>query len=252
MGKSKNYSDELMLEAVEQYANLNPEKRIKRTELAAWANENIAELEGVHDYDFARYVKVIKNGKEIRIDRPCTSRINAINEARAGLMFKKNYILHSSGPDEFLDLPDLVKRKMVLDARKEFAKIFSKNEDLTIQIRKSEAEKCSMEKEVSLLKGRVDEALKTQEVLAKMLKFYLAKIREYEHLGKLEEIGITNEGVELKKLYDSADGYLKNPNLDVIISRHLSGEVETERGGFKKEDYINMALDGLDLTDENE
>ena len=64
MARTQKFPEDLLLEAVVKYAEVEKGK-IKATELAAWAASNIKGLEGVRDYHFMRPVrnKDSKHGK---------------------------------------------------------------------------------------------------------------------------------------------------------------------------------------------
>lgn len=56
MARTQKFPEDLLLEAVVKYAEVEKGK-IKATELAAWSALNIKGLEGVRDYHFMRPVK---------------------------------------------------------------------------------------------------------------------------------------------------------------------------------------------------
>lgn len=84
MARTQKFPEDLLLEAVVKYAEVEKGK-IKATELAAWAALNIKGLEGVRDYHFMRPVrnKDSKTGKQTAGKKNCTLRMEEINRARS-------------------------------------------------------------------------------------------------------------------------------------------------------------------------
>lgn len=171
MGKKQRFQEDILLEAVVKYAEICQGK-IKATELAKWANENIPELAGVEYYHFTRTVRERdeKTGKINERVKKCTERINEINQARS-LSYKAdtNVLLYSSNPAAMFELPINAQKKLVLqtrelfyELRKQCVNLRGKNKNLekineacASNIKNIDAKISGIEKKLSILERQV-------------------------------------------------------------------------------------------------
>lgn len=129
MAKTQKFPEELMVEAVIRYAEIHKGK-IKLTELAEWASENMEGLEDVRSYMFMRPImeKDKKTGTVTKRNRPCTDKINEINDARGiRKQLRSNPLLSNSNIDQFLELTRHEQRKLVMKAREDVRELIKNN-----------------------------------------------------------------------------------------------------------------------------
>lgn len=210
MAKKQKYNDDLLMMAVIEYAKTHPGK-IHAAKLARWASENIPELKGVRDYMFLRKTTTTtKNGKKIIKNRPCSDKIEEINEARkTTASIATNILLHSSDPDDFLMLSRSQQRQAIIDTRSQVDKITKRDRQLNDENRLLREENSELLKKTDLLETQCKEIRKEIAVFKKNLKVVLWKKVESNCKDELTSIGILDGGydfnVYLRSLADKSN-----------------------------------------------
>ena len=215
MAKTQKYLEDILLDAVIQYASVHKGK-IKKTELATWASKNVPGLEGVRDYHFTRPVQETDPKTKKIIQRPKLSaiRIEEINKSRESrIRVKKNVLLNSSSVEKFYELDKTSQVELILDARKillhiskEKSDLIRENQCLTAKNKKKESE---YEELLSLLE-KVKNKLYSEE---KRISYLINLFNQEELSSMLNSIGISDNDISLelnekslqRELYDLLD-----------------------------------------------
>ena len=205
MAKVQTYTDDLLLSAVIKYAE-RFSRKIVFSDLAKWASANIPGLEGVQYYHFTRSVKIKdpKTGKTIEKKKQCTERIEELNKARnVSYHVKKNILLQSAKIDDFLSLPSQTQRKIILDTREQMDALIGKNLYLTRSNKQLTAENNKL-REINLENSEKWKELSArQQLLIKQVNSLITLHSETSMKEALRQIGITEEGYDLKSYTDS-------------------------------------------------
>lgn len=205
MAKAQTYTDDLLLSAVIKYAERFSGKIII-SDLAKWASANIPGLEGVQYYHFTRSVKIKdpKTGKTIEKKKQCTERIEELNKARSvSCGIKKNVLLQSARIDDFLKLPVQTQRKVILDTREQMDSLVQQNIYLT-RTNKQLQEENEKLKEVNWENDeKWNELSARHKLLIKQVEGLIAVYGEDSMWEALRQIGVTDEGFDLKAYTES-------------------------------------------------
>lgn len=200
MAKAQTYTDEELLSAVVRYADEH-EGRIKYSELAKWARENMLGMESVRDYMFYRPLreKNRKTGKITEVKKQCTKRVEQINESRSTVhAVRANALLHSASVNTFFDLPRSSQAELIVKTRELVDKMAATDKYL-----KNQNQALKVENEYLKAEGaKTAEKLKDLEVRVKMLQQSCDKILESndESLRRqvLAEIGVKDGSFDLR------------------------------------------------------
>lgn len=204
MAKTAKYEDSRLLEAVNRYAETHPGK-IKVTELAEWAGKNVPGLDGVRDYHFLRQaVKTDpKTGKQEKIDRACTIRIEQINIDRSTqLAIKRNPLISDSDVDAFFKLDRPEQRQCILDTRKCIAELLSRNTYLETANRALKAENGRLDADIEAGYAKITEIREKQGQLERICKQIIKVADEEKRREVLISMGI-GENFDLNKCVKS-------------------------------------------------
>lgn len=210
MAKTQKYNDDLLMMAVIEYAKTHPGK-IHAAKLARWASENIPELKGVRDYMFSRKtITTTKNGKKIIKNRPCTDKIEEINEARkTTAAIATNVLLHSSNLDEFFILDRAQQRQAIVDTRYQMDMISKQIRQLNDENRLLKEKNSELSKGTDLLETQIQDIQHKIAVFKKNIKIVIRAIDEKKCKDALASIGIFNNrydyDVVLRSLADEAN-----------------------------------------------
>ena len=210
MARTQKFPEDVLLEAVVKYAEVEKGK-IKATELAAWAALNIKGLEGVRDYHFMRPVrnKDSKTGKQTAGKKTCTLRMEEINRARSLTeSVKRNTLLKASTVEAFMDQPDYVQRRQIVDTRETVDRILAKNASLTRKNESLHAINRQMKMEITALSEKVESLSRTQTILYRKILFLMKATDEASRKAILAEMGIEDHGMDL-------DVYTQSLSLDI-------------------------------------
>ncbi len=249
MGRAAKYTEDLLLDAVIQYSDFCKTK-IKATELAEWARNNIAGLEDVKEYYFNRPIKNPKTNKLEK--RLCTQRIEEINAARdVRKQENRNVLLSSVNIDRFYELSERDQRKEIAKAREIVSKYHSSNayyrkkNDSMFQILSEYTQK------VSELEEKVKIITKKQSFIDKRVSALLKDSDEKAIREKLEEIGITDGDFDLKKYQNSLKLEVEEMfNIEKVIRQYQRSLGDNDDTDMIPEDTVNVKDDYIDdLTD---
>lgn len=249
MAKTQKFSDELLLDAVVRYAEICHTK-IKTTELADWARNNIEGLEEVRDYHFNRTMRVrnVKTGKLEEQKKECTKKIEEINNARSlTAIIGRNALLQSSSIDDFFNMSTSAQRKTVAEARASVEELKAKNNRLTIDnqvLKKSN-------KELKEYIERTDEILqsiqKKQKTIEKQINYIIKHTDESERKKMLEKIGIGDGYFDINKYYASINEEIGEVfNISETLRKYNDLSVKQDR----EETLINDILSGIKPIEE--
>lgn len=253
MARTQKYTEELLLEAVVKYAETGTGK-IKATELAGWARENIRGLEDVRDYHFMRPVKERDpaTGKLSLNQKKCTARIDEINRARSlTVSVSRNALLKASTIEEFMSQPDFVQRRQIVETRETVDRLLVKNESLRRTSDAVRAENHSLREKISLLDTRLEDLQKKQDRLMKQVAYLMRTTDEAARKTALEEMGVEDGKVDL-------DVYTRSLKLEVgkamdlrkILSRYLQEEARQSEVEKDREEISGLTeeiLSGIDF-----
>lgn len=226
MAKVQKYSDDLLLTAVIKYADIYHGK-IEASKLAAWAKVNIAGLEDVRDYMFLRpqTIKDVRGNKK-EVQRPCTIKINEINNARsvsAGIT--ENVLLKSSDIDLFFSLPRPTQRKLIIDTRAQVDAILTRNAYLEKEYKSVMAENTSLKSNQEKFEAKLDSILKDFKTLQKRVQSWMKHTDEAMRKSTLEKIGIKDGSFDLdKNLEDLSIGIDEAFDIDKTIRNGKTNE----------------------------
>lgn len=205
MAKTPKFSEEKLLEAVVQYADLHRGK-IEATKLALWASENVEGLECVESWHFTRpgQKKDPKTGKVIKYTKLCTAKISELNAARSTIaQMNTNILLKSASVDKFLTLPPHEQRKLILDTRAQVDKLIAENASLRAENRAVSAHSQALSVQAEDLSQRL-ECLETDHPkLLSLLERAMEKFDADERRAMLESIGVHDGYFDLNVYADS-------------------------------------------------
>ena len=185
MARTQKFPENLLLEAVVKYAETEKGK-IKATELAAWAALNIKGLEGVRDYHFMRPVREVdpRTGKQKENKKPCTLRMEEINQARSLTeSVKRNTLLKASTIEAFMDQPDYVQRRQIADTRETVDRILAKNASLAKENGSLQETNRELKSKLAGLSEKVEALRRTQMTLSRKVLFLMKATDEASRLS---------------------------------------------------------------------
>ena len=217
MARTQKFPEDLLLEAVVKYAEMHNGK-IKATELAEWANANIIGLEGIRDYHFLRSVRERdeKTGKVTNGKKLCTIRIEEINRARSLTeSVNKNALLKTSTIDAFMEQPDFVQRRQIVETRETVDRILAKNASITRENEALHTENRRMKSELLSLSEKVEALKKTQDLLSRKISFLMKSTDEASRKMMLAQMGIEDGSVDL-------DVYTQSLSCDIRDAMNIS------------------------------
>ena len=248
MGKKQIYLEDDLYDAVVSYAEVYKGK-IKATELAKWAGDNIPSLLGVRDYHFTRTVRVrdAKSGKVTEEPKRCKKEIDRINETRSAESVINGNILLKSNPEELFNLPPSDQRKIVVDARNLFWKV---NAELAT-VRKENIFLRDTNKELLAKLTRLEKDIQTilseQSTIKKKLSHYAKSNDEEERKKRLETIGIYDEIIDIERNIISVSNSTQEVfNIRDAILRYLDEEENTEEKSNQEDEINKMNSDAIE------
>ena len=242
MAKTQTYSEDLLVTAVIKYADGHSGK-IKSSELAAWASVNIAGLEGVKYYHFTRPIQVKdpKTGGVMEKEKLCKQRLDEINKARSiTYRLKTNVLLQSADIDEFLRLPMQVQRRMILDTRSQVDALVDKNINLSRTNKKLEAENKGLLNDNQTHEAELAKLKEKQNLLSKQVSSLIGIYGEREIRATLEEIGVSEEGYNLRK-------YTESLSLEMDDAFSIQRTIKPKTTNVPDEDLFENIMKGMDF-----
>lgn len=239
MGRNAKYNEKELLSAVIVYADKYPAKKIKATDLAEWANENILELRGVQAYHFTRPVKIInkKTGKTELCEKECKIRMDEINKLRVLYPHVEgNLIFSSASIDQFWDLGSYKQREYLQSAREQY---FQLKKDIVRQQNEIEALRNELKHLYNLTEDLVvlREEIRRETAKISSQVSYIFKVTDEEtrkHI--LDKSGISE--LDLKKY----NAYMREKEGQLLSMQNLVNHY------FEVTEYASLA----DISDEKE
>lgn len=241
MAKTQKYSDELMIEAVEKYADHNKGK-IVVVKLAEWASANMPGLEGISRHDFERKntIKGKKGGKNIKEDRPALRRIHEINESRSiSKKMGKNILLTSSSLDLFFQLPRPQQRQLILDTRAQVDHLIVQNATLTRKDRSLETENKLLRDENDALRLRQNEQEERISEIERKVDAAIKRGDERIRTEVLASLGISDGSFSSVRYKDSLE-IKEEASINDVLSRVLIEKTATNN-------LLDELEDGMDF-----
>ena len=238
MGKSQKYSDELLTKALIKFADTHSGK-IKYTELADWARNNVQGLEEVKDYHFSREI-IDKDGKKKK--KNVTRRIEEINSQRSySSLIKGNELFSMVNIDKFFEAPNSSQRKMLAEARALFQKVVKENKKLNKQLSDYEINSIINTKELAQLGEEQKKIEKKIQKFDKIVNWLKKRIDEKQEKEVLKEIGISDGEFNI----DTYKNSLINDTFDIskMISEYQ--KVKMEDKILQVEDITKEIIKGL-------
>lgn len=249
MGRTAKFSENLLLDAVTQYSDVCKTK-IKATELAQWARNNIKGLEDVRDYHFTRPVKNLKTGNMEK--RLCTQRIEELNVARdIRRRENTNLLLSPVNIDKFYELDERSQRKLIAEMRDIVSEYKRTNKYLRQQNN-------YMKSLVNVVNEKLESyELITKKILRKQTDFdtkasYVKRNLENEQLRKkLEETGRSDGDFDLVKYNESLKEDIDEMlNLEKVIRKYQKNLNKDELEQDKEISEMQLKTNYIDdLTD---
>lgn len=247
MARTAKFTDDLLLDAVVQYADIYKGK-IKATELAEWARKNIAGLEEVKDYHFTRPVKNLKTGKLEK--KQCTERIESYNVSRdTRKRENRNVLLSTINIDNFFKLSDREQRNEVVQAREIVAEYRQTNSYLRKKTNYLSKLQNETEDKINELEKLVKDIKAKQNAIDKKVSKLIKNNTEEELREKLAEIGIEEGSFDLTKYNESLRLEISEMfNIDKAIRQYQKNEVfeddsDLQVEGNPNNDILNDLLD---------
>lgn len=233
MAKTQKYSEDQLLEAVIKYSEIE-KKKIKATELAKWCRNNLEGLEEVRDYHFTRTKKQRdeKTGKMVERRKLCTIKMEEINKSRSlTININTNLLLKASNIDVFMEQPDSLKRKMVIETRETVDKLLIRNGNIERENEVLKAENKSVKSDILKMEHKLKELQNAQNRLIKQVSYLMKATDESVRKEMLSQMGITDNSVDLMTYTNSLQ---QNLNEIMDINRTLRGYVSINSDGETK------------------
>ncbi len=219
MGRTQKFSDDLLLDAVIQYADIEKNK-IKASKLAKWARINIAGLEEVQDYHFTRPSKNPVTGKLEK--KLCTLRLEEINSIRDTRQLENRNVLTSNlNVDSFFVMDDREQRKEIMEMREIFFQYRRDNKRLRQRECDSRALVSNMTEKVEAYRASF-EKLKKQVVLLEKQVTYIKRVTEEDRIrAYMDRIGISSGDFGDQKYRDAIRENISDlENIDAEIKKY--------------------------------
>lgn len=199
MAKTQKFSEDLLIEAVVKYSE-QVKTKIKATELATWARDNIKGLEDVRDYHFTRPVveRDAKTGKVKKRIKLCTARIDEINKSRSiTATMNNNVLLSSSKADAFFDLPYSTQVKLIVETRETFNTLLKKNAYLITE--NDSLRRLNKEQTITIdeIATKIKKIEKKQVILTKQINYLLRTTDESNRKEMLAQMGIKDGSIDI-------------------------------------------------------
>lgn len=249
MGRTAKFKDDLLLEAVIKYSEV-VKTRIKASELAQWARNNIVGLEEVKDYHFTRMVKNPDTGKLEK--KLCTQRIEELNVARDTRQRENmNVLLSSVNMDRFFELDERGQRKTIQETRE----IVSEHKRANVYLRKQndylKSLLAEMNEKMESYAAEIKDIKRKQKLLDKKVVDVRRNINNERIRNQLEEIGIVDGDFDLVKynesLREDVDRIFNIEEAIKLYQRNLNVDENTDdeppENTLKEDSLIDDLLD---------
>ena len=247
MAKTQKYSDDLLLEAVVKYSE-TVRTKIKATELAVWANQNIPGLEGVRDYHFMRpiTVKDPKTGKNKKKEKLCTKRIDEINKARSvTASVSNNVLLQASNIDRFFELHRSEQKRFIEETRTSFHALIKERGRLSTEneiLRQKNKEQSITIADLQDVTSNIE---KKQRLLEKQVNYLLKATDVETRREMLAGMGIGDNYIDIYTYMKSISEDIENMfDIGKAIKNYQKEEVETKA---ESESLSETVMKGINI-----
>ena len=255
MAQKARFSDDQLMDAVIRYSEAFHGK-IKVSELARWASENISGMEGVQAHNFRAKRKTYnsRTGKPEERELEAFIRIQELNRIRAGTgPAGQNVFLHASDPDAYLRLPKAEQRRQILEARSFVETTNSKNRSILRENAAIRAENERVKEENCRQNRLLAEIQKKQEALDRQLRMVIQEIDANEKTDILCSLGVMDGGFDLVAYQaslrqDIRDAFSISDEIKKFVKRHPEENEEcTTQGNDVRQSQIDSIIGGLDI-----
>ena len=247
MARTQKHSEDLLLEAVVRYSDVNHGK-IKATELASWARSNVRGLEEVRDYHFTRPVRErdVKTGKITERRKSCAERIDEINRARSLIVsVNQNKLLRASTVEAFMEQPDYAQRQQIAETRETVDRLLSRNEYLTRENDALKSENDTLKRRLETISSSIEIMRKTQDRLSRQIRHLMKVTDETARKKMLEDMGVTDGAIDLDAYMKSVQsGVNRIKDMDRALKRYVHEEAVSE----ETPDLAEEVLSGIDFS----
>lgn len=255
MAQKEKFTDDKLTDAVVRYSEFYPGK-IKVTELARWAADNIPGLEGVQAHNFRGKRKVInkRTGKTEMVALEAFERIQSINRMRTGeAAVRSNELFRSSDPDVFMTLPKPEQRRQIIEARGLCEKQADENRALSRQNGVLESENISLREEIGRLQEKLEAIQERQDLIDKKISFMVDLVDREKQREILGSMGVMDGGYDLETFQQSLRLDIEDA-FDISRSiRRFRDRSAAESGqgqdnsGSDRQNAISAVFGGLDI-----
>lgn len=252
MAKTQKYTEDQLLEAVIKFAEVEP-KKIKATELAKWCRTNVVGLEEVRDYHFMRNIRVRnpKTGQMVEKPKLCTLKIEEINKARSlTVKVNKNLLLHSSTIETFLEQPEVVKRKYIVETRETVDKLLTQLGNLRRENEVLRSENKAIKSDLLKMTNKIEEFQKAQDILSRQVLYLMEQTEESTRKEMLSQMGIDDGSVNLETYNRNLQNKLSEiMDMNKIIKKYKfdTDEKIAITNEEKTDSLSDIIMSGLDL-----
>ena len=254
MARTQKYTEELLLEAVVKYAEIQQGK-IKATELAAWAGTNVAGLEGVRDYHFMRPVKERnpQTGIVVTRQKPCTVRMEEINRTRSlTAQIGRNTLLRASTIEEFMNQPGFVQRRQIAETRETVDKLITRNENLTRTNEEFRKDHKKLYEKLETMTERIRILQDKQERFMRQVTHLMKVLDEGARKAALAEIGLSDGTIDLDVYARSLQQEISSVmDLEKTLGKFLLDEanpVSHREESADRKTLADVVLSGIDFS----
>ncbi len=237
MPNKMKYSEMQLCEAVKKYAEGHRGK-IKATEVALWARENMS-MEEVQGYHFLRPKIVRTNGKKREEKRECTKLLEDINKKRTQLFAtENNVILKAASIDDFFSLPMSEQRKSIVAVREHVKDMTKVNLRLQIENDVVRKERQAVEKRMENLYEQIEKVAKETAKTMRLCKYVTNRLADKSCAELCEEIGIEDGNLDLRKFEESIHDF----DAVALDFRDVLRKYSIETSGESMERLLDDAL----------
>ena len=253
MAQKEKFTDDRLTDAVIRYSEAYPGK-IKVTELARWASENVPGLEGVQAHNFRGKRKVVnrRTGRAEMAALEAFERIQAINRVRTGeTAVRSNELLRSSDPDVFMTLPKPQQRRQIVETRGFCEKLAGENRALRRQGGVLESENISLREETERLREKLEAIQERQDLISKKISLVMDLVDREKQREILGSMGVMDGGFDLERYQQSLRLDIENA---FSISRSIrmfrdgsAADSGQDNDGSGRQKAISAVFGGLDI-----
>ena len=253
MAQKEKFTDDMLTDAVIRYSENYPGK-IKVTELAKWASENIPGLEGVQAHNFRGKRKTVnkRTGKAEWTVLGAFERIQTINRVRTGkAAVRANELLRTSDPDVFMSLPKPEQRRQIIEIRGQYEKLADENRTLCRQNGFLESENIGLREEIEKLQEKFEAIQERQNMIDKKISHMVKFVDGEKQREVLSSMGVMDGGFDLEKhqlsLKQDIDEVFSISQSIRAFNKKPAADSNAGHGTEGRRKIIEKLFDGLDL-----